>query len=66
MNYMFDHTTIVAEDDPQLAMFKKLSEENLIQLRKLDGVGCEKFATLKHDYILVKWWYPAGVPHVLQ
>lgn len=51
MNYMFDHTTIVAEDDPQLAMFKKLSEENLIQLRKLDGVGCEKFATYVYNYM---------------
>jgi 6-pyruvoyltetrahydropterin/6-carboxytetrahydropterin synthase len=40
MSYMFDHTTIVA-----------LSEENLIQLRILDGVGCEKFATYVYNYI---------------
>ena len=32
-------------------MFKKLSEENLIQLRILDGVGCEKFATYVYNYI---------------
>ena len=30
---------------------KKLSEENLIQLRVLDGVGCEKFATYVYNYI---------------
>ena len=51
MSYMFDHTTIVAEDDPQLSIFKKLSEQNLIQLRVLNGVGCEKFATYVYNYI---------------
>ena len=41
---MFDHTTIVAADDPALEHFKSLEERGLIQLRVLDHVGCEKFA----------------------
>ena len=51
MSHMFDHTTIVAKDDPKLSTFKQLSEEKLIQLRVLDGVGCEKFATYVYNYI---------------
>jgi len=51
MSHMFDHTTIVSKDDPKLSIFKKLSEKKLIQLRVLDGVGCEKFATYVYNYI---------------
>lgn len=40
----FDHKTIVAEDDPQLEMFRTLEAQGLVQLRVLPGVGCEKFA----------------------
>ena len=48
---MFDHTTVVAKDDPYLENFKKLSQQNLIQLRIIDDVGCEKFATYVFNYI---------------
>ena len=41
---MFDHTTIVAADDPALESFKALESQGLIQLRIIDHVGCEKFA----------------------
>ena len=44
MNYWFDHTTIIAADDPDRHHFEKLEKHNLIQLRVLDHVGCEKFA----------------------
>ena len=41
----FDHTTIVAGDDPELETFKTLNDKGIIQLRILDGgVGSEKFA----------------------
>ena len=42
--HMFDHTTIVAKDDPYLKHFQELHNSDLIQLRILDDVGCEKFA----------------------
>ena len=51
MNYMFDHTTIVANDDPEIESFKDLASKGLIQLRILDHVGCEKFAEYVYDYI---------------
>ena len=51
LSYMFDHTTVVAKDDPYLENFKKLSQQNLIQLRIIDDVGCEKFATYVFNYI---------------
>jgi 6-pyruvoyltetrahydropterin/6-carboxytetrahydropterin synthase len=44
MDYMFDHTTIVAEDDPQLEFFKVMDAKGMIQLRIIPSVGCEKFA----------------------
>ena len=44
MDYMFDHTTIVAEDDPYLNMFMQMNNDGIIQLRILPAVGCERFA----------------------
>jgi 6-pyruvoyltetrahydropterin/6-carboxytetrahydropterin synthase len=44
MDYMFDHTTIVAEDDPGLGGFKTMDELGIIQLRVIPAVGAEQFA----------------------
>ena len=44
MDYMFDHTTIITEDDPALGGFKTMSELGIIQLRILPAVGAEQFA----------------------
>ena len=44
MDYMFDHTTIVAEDDPGLGGFKTMNEIGIIQLRVIPAVGAEQFA----------------------
>ena len=41
---MFDHTTEVAFDDPNLELFEDLNSKNLIDLRLLENVGCEAFA----------------------
>ena len=51
LNYMFDHTTVVAKDDPFLNEFKILNDKKLIQLRILESVGCEKFAEYVFNYI---------------
>tara|TARA_R110002033_G_scaffold68335_1_gene119594 strand:- start:1364 stop:2056 length:693 start_codon:yes stop_codon:yes gene_type:complete len=41
----FDHTTVVAGDDPELETFKTLNDKGIIQLRIMDGgVGSERFA----------------------
>jgi 6-pyruvoyltetrahydropterin/6-carboxytetrahydropterin synthase len=44
MDYMFDHTTIVSEDDPGLGGFKTMDELGIIQLRIIPAVGAEQFA----------------------
>ena len=44
MDYMFDHTTIVAEDDPYLENFKEIHSKGLIQLRVIEATGAEQFA----------------------
>lgn len=44
LSYMFDHTTLIAADDPQIATFEKMAQDGIIQLRILEHVGCEKFA----------------------
>jgi 6-pyruvoyltetrahydropterin/6-carboxytetrahydropterin synthase len=41
---MFDHTMLVAADDPDLAAFTRLQTAGLVQLRVLPAVGCEAFA----------------------
>ena len=40
----FDHTTLVAEDDPHRAAFESLAKDGLMVLRILPSVGCEATA----------------------
>ena len=44
MEYMFDHTVVVAEDDPAMSDFVDLDARGIIQLRVIEAVGAEKFA----------------------
>jgi 6-pyruvoyltetrahydropterin/6-carboxytetrahydropterin synthase len=50
--YMFDHTLVIAEDDPHRAMFEKMAELGLqdqggvCDIRIAPAVGCEKFSEL--------------------
>ncbi len=44
MDYMFDHTTIIADDDPALGGFKTMNDLGIIQLRIIPAVGAEQFA----------------------
>jgi 6-pyruvoyltetrahydropterin/6-carboxytetrahydropterin synthase len=50
-DYLLDHTTIVAEDDPYLPLFKQMDAEGIIQLRILPSVGCERFAEYLYEKI---------------
>tara|TARA_X000001382_G_scaffold127079_1_gene114460 strand:+ start:554 stop:1000 length:447 start_codon:yes stop_codon:yes gene_type:complete len=52
MNNMFDHTTCVSADDPELEIFEEMDDRGIIDLRVFeDGVGCEKFAQYVADYL---------------
>ena len=44
MDYMFDHTFIVAQDDPFVESFMKMDEAGAAQVRVIPGVGAERFA----------------------
>ena len=42
---MFDHTTVIARDDPHLQLFKDLEKKKILVLNIMDnGVGIERFA----------------------
>ena len=44
MDYMFDHTVIIAEDDPGMGGWKTMDDLGVIQLRVIPATGAEKFA----------------------
>ena len=44
MDWMFDHTVIVAKDDPYINNFRNLHASGIIQLREVEATGAEKFA----------------------
>jgi len=41
---MFDHTLIIAKDDPYHDEFMKMRDDKIIQLRVIEATGAEKFA----------------------
>lgn len=43
---MFDHKTLVAQDDPELGTMQGLDQRGLIQLMEVTDVGCEAFALM--------------------
>ena len=44
MDYMFDHTMIIAEDDPWKDAFLQMDEAGVAQVRVIPATGAEKFA----------------------
>ena len=51
MDYMFDHTFLVAEDDPFLESFKKMDEAGVVQIRIIPATGAEQFAKYIYDKV---------------
>ena len=49
MDYMFDHTTIIAIDDPFLGAFKQMDTAGVAQIRILPAVGAEQFAKYVYE-----------------
>ena len=55
-DHTFDHTLIIAKDDPHLETFKQLNmikggfnDNGIVDLRIVDNVGCEGFARMAFD-----------------
>lgn len=68
LEHMFDHTLIVAEDDPYIEEFQHLAsfglqdEGGVCDLRVVPGVGCERFAELAHTKLseMIDGWRADG------
>ncbi len=44
MDYMFDHTMIIAADDPEVKAFQQMDAVGVAQVRVIPATGAEKFA----------------------
>ena len=51
MDYMFDHTMIISEDDPYIKAFKQMAEAGGVQIRIIPATGAEKFAEYVYNKI---------------
>ena len=49
MDYMFDHTTLIEKDDPNLDIFETMGQMGILDLRIMDKMGAESMARLVFD-----------------
>lgn len=47
---MFDHTTLVAGDDPEMELFVEMCASGVIDMRIVPATGCESFAWMIYEY----------------
>ena len=50
----FDHTLAVDVNDPYIDTFRELHKAGLVDLREMDGAGCEKFAEHTFKFVAPK------------
>lgn len=53
----FDHTTLIAETDPELPFYQDMQSRGLCKLVVVPRVGCEGLAAMLAEYIM-EWWMP--------
>jgi 6-pyruvoyltetrahydropterin/6-carboxytetrahydropterin synthase len=51
MDYMFDHTYIIADDDPFIYKALEMHNEGIVQLRVIPATGAEQFAKYIYDKV---------------
>jgi 6-pyruvoyltetrahydropterin/6-carboxytetrahydropterin synthase len=51
LDHVFDHTFLIAQDDPYLETFKKMDTDGIIQLRILPNPGMEGTAKYVYDHV---------------
>ena len=75
MDYMFDHTMLIAEDDPFIKAFQEMQTAGVAQIRILPAVGAEQFAKfifekfdkdengklLTRDKLFAKFYTPSNI-----
>ena len=47
----FDHTTLVAQDDPELEFYKEMERRKLAKLTILPRLGCEGLSDMLYKYV---------------
>jgi 6-pyruvoyltetrahydropterin/6-carboxytetrahydropterin synthase len=47
----FDHTLLVAEDDPELELYKEMQRRNIAKLTILPKLGCEGLADQLYKFV---------------
>jgi 6-pyruvoyltetrahydropterin/6-carboxytetrahydropterin synthase len=64
----FDHTLLVAEDDPELEMFKELQRRKMAKLTVLPRLGCEGLADMLYRYVngvfIPDYWGPGEAARI--
>jgi 6-pyruvoyltetrahydropterin/6-carboxytetrahydropterin synthase len=55
----FDHTTLVASDDPEIEWFRKAHDKGILRMVEVPYSGCERFAEMVFD-IAETWLRDAG------
>ena len=48
---MFDHKTLVAQDDPEHSTFLELHEKKIIDMVTVPAIGCEKFSQYIYEHV---------------
>ena len=51
MDYMFDHTYIIAEDDPFLPLAIEMDKNEIAQVRVIPATGAEQFAKFIYEKV---------------
>lgn len=51
----FDHTCLVALDDPEFQTFQELQRKQLIRMVAVERTGCEGLAKFLYDYLTEIW-----------
>lgn len=51
LKHWFDHTVLINEDDPELPLFQKLHDREILDLRVLPNVSMERTAEFVFTYV---------------
>ena len=50
-DFMFDHTVLIAEDDPFVKAFDQMASSGVAQVRIVPATGAEQFSKLIYDKV---------------
>lgn len=51
----FDHTCLVAENDPEFAIFETMNKMKLIRMVVVEATGCEALSKFLYEYVNDIW-----------